>query len=321
MLPSPIAARFCIASLMIFGAGAAGAQNYPVRPIRIVTPGAGGSADFVARLLAHGLAANLGQQVVVDNRPNGVIPGEIVARAMPDGYTLVVSGNSLWIGPLMQVRSPFDPVKDFAPVTLAATSPTILVMHPSVAAKSVRELMSLARARPGTLNYATGGNGSSSHLAAELFKAMAGVNMMRVPYKTNATQIADLLGGQVHLMFAPAAAVVQHLKSDRLTALAVTSAQPSELLPGLPTVSATGLPGYESVSILGAFAPARTPASIILRLNQEMVRVLNQSEVKQKFFNAGSEVVASSPGHFAATVKSEMERLGKVIKDAGIREE
>jgi tripartite-type tricarboxylate transporter receptor subunit TctC len=308
-------------SLIVSSANGAAAPDFPNKPVRIVAPGAGGSADFVARMLASGMFAGSGYQVVVDNRGNGVVFVEVASRATPDGYTVVVAGNSLWIGPLMRAQSPYDPIRDFVPVTLASTSPTVLVINAGVPAKSAKELIALARARPGTLNYVTGGTGSAAHLAAELFKAMAKIDMVRVAYKTNATQITDLLSGQVQLMFAPSVSVAQHIKADKLIALAITSAQPSALLPGLPTVAATGLPGYEFASMIGAFAPAKTPPAIVQRLNQEMVRVLNQPEVKQRFFNIGSEVAASSSEFLASTVKADMVRMGKVIREAGIREE
>ena len=215
----------------------------------------------------------------------------------------------------------YEPLRDFAPVTLALATPNILVVHPSLPVKSVRELVALAKAKPGDLNYASGNAGTSNHLAAELFKSMAGVNLTRIPYKGGAPAISDLVGGQVQLMFGASLAVAQHVQSGRLRALAVTSAKPSALAPGLPTVAEAGVPGYASVAIFGVLAPAKTPPSLIERLNREIVKVLQTTEVKERLFNAGSEVVASSADAFGAAIKSEMTTLGKLIKDSGIRDD
>lgn len=303
--------------LIALGVSPASGQEYPAKPMRIVTPGIGGSSDFSARLIAQGLTVNLGQQVIVDNRPTGVIPGEIVSKAPPDGYTLLLAGGSFFIGPLMQ-KTPYDPVKDFSPISLTTTQPNVLVVHPSLPVKSAKDLIVLARARPGALNYSMAGAGSSGHLAAELFKAMAGIDVVRINYKGAGAALSDLVAGQVHLTFATAGSVAPLIKSARLKALAVTSGQPSVLFPGLPTVAAAGLPGYETVSNLGIFAPAKTPDSIINRLHREIVRVLSRGDIKEKLLNAGTEAVGSSPEQFAATIKSEITRLGKVIRDAGI---
>ncbi len=304
--------------LTVLGAGTVCGQTYPTKPIRIVTSDPGAGNDFTARLIAQGLTVSLGKQVVVENRPAGVIPGEIVSKARPDGYTLLVYGNNLWIGQLLQ-NTPYDPVRDFSPITMISRAPNVLVVHPSVPANSVTELLALARSRPGELNYASGSIGSSSHLAAELFKHMGGVNMTWIPYKGGGPAMTALIGGQVQLSFGTAAAVAPHTKSGRLRALAVTSAQPSALLPGLPTIAASDLPGYESVAIYGIFAPAGTPESLINRLNREIVLVLNGADVKERLFNAGAEIVGGSPQEFAAAIKSDTIRVGKMIKDAGIR--
>lgn len=307
--------------IMTLAADQACGKNYPNKPIRLVVSGVAGSSNFAARLIAQGLSGALGQQVVVDGREGGVIAAEIAARAQPDGYTLHLNGSALWLLPFMRSKVPYDPVRDFAPVTLAVSTPNVLVVHPSVPAKSVTELIALAQARPRELNCATGNSGTSNHLAAELFKAMAGVNIMRIPYKGAAPALNDLISGQVQLMFGAAIAVAQHIQSGRLRALAVTSAQPSALAPGLPTIAASGVPGYASVAIFGVLAPARTPPALIGLLNREIVKVLHQADVKERFFNAGSEVVASMPEAFAAAIKSEMASLGKLITDTGIRDE
>jgi tripartite-type tricarboxylate transporter receptor subunit TctC len=310
---------------MLFGlvacaAGLVFGQDYPVKPVRLVTSAVGGTTELIARLIAQGLSANLGQQVIVDNRPTGIIPGDLVAKSPADGYTLLFHGSSLWIAPLMQ-EVPYDPVRDFAPITLASSTPNVIVVHPSLPARSVKDLIALAKSRPAALDYASGATGSSSHLAAELFKAMAGVNIVRIPYKGQGPAILALLGGQVHMSFATTGSVTSHIKSGKLRALAITTARPSTLAPDLPTVAASGLPGYQSASNAGAFAPAGTSASIINRLNQEILRVLNTSNMKERLFNEGSEIIGSTPQEFAADLKGEMTRLGKVIKEAGIRGE
>ena len=302
-------------------AGVASGQDYPNKPLRMVSPGPGGGGDFVARFIAQGISGPLGQQVVVDNRPAGVIPGQIVSKAPPDGYTLMVIGNSFWITPFMQDSLPYDPVKDFAPITSAVGSPNVLVVHASVAANSVRELIALAKAKPGVLNYASAAAGGSVHIAAELFRHMAGVNIVRINYKSSGAAVTALVGGEVQMMFANAPPVMPHVKSGRLKALAVTTLQPSALLPELPTVAGSGLPGFEVASVYGVFAPANTPAAIVKRLNQEIVRFLARTDMKDKFFAAGMEPIGSTPEELAAAMKSEMARVGKVIRDAGIRED
>ncbi len=293
-------------------------QDFPTRPIRIVSFLPGGSADFVARLIADGISAPLGQAVVVENRPT-VVSAAIVAQAAPDGHTLYVASGGFWMAPYLYEKLPWDPIKDFAPVTLALSSPNLLVVHPSVPVKSVKELIALGKARPGDLNYASGGIGSSSHLAAELLKYMAGVNIVHIPYKSAGLAVNNMIGGQVQLGFPSSTSATPHVKSGRLRALAVTSAQPSALVPGLPTVAASGVSGYEAVSMTGAFVPAHTPRVIITRLNQEILKVLNRADVKEKFFNTGAEVSTGAPEAFGASVKSEMARMGKVIRSADIK--
>ena len=296
-------------------AGVASAQGYPVKPVRIITAATGGGSDFAARLIATPLTAALGQQVIVDNR--GVVAADIAAKVPPDGYSLLLIGPTLWLLPFMRDNVAFD-VSDFVPITMATQTANILVVHPTLPAKSVKELIALAKARPGALNVATSGTGNSVHIAGELFKSMTGTDIVRVNYKGASQALTDLISGQTQLMFAVPGSAMPHVKAGRLRALAVTSAQPTPLAPGLPTVAAT-LPGYESVSYLAIFAPAGTPAPIITRLNQEIVRVLNRPEVKEKFFAATMEVVGSTPEGLAALVKAEAVRMGKVIKAAGIR--
>jgi len=303
-------------AVSVLGTDASSAQNYPHKPIRFVTGAPGGGGDFVARLMAQGLTGPLGQPVIVDNRGN--IPGEIVAQALPDGYTLLVDSSSFLIGPLLQ-KMPYDAVKDFSPISWVVMSLNILAVHPSVPANSVKELIALAKAKPGQLNYGSGGAGSSTHLAAELFKSMAGIDIVRIPYKGAGPAMAALIAGEVQMVLGSAGSVTPLMKSGKLKALAVTSAQPSALFPGLPTMAATGVPGYESVAIHGIFAPVKTPAATVRILNEEVVRVVNTADVKEKFLKAGLETVGSSPEQFAAAIKSDLARMSKVIKEAGIK--
>jgi tripartite-type tricarboxylate transporter receptor subunit TctC len=296
-----------------------GAQTFPGKLIRIVTGGSGSNGDFASRLLAQGLTQSLGQQVIVENRPSGIILGEVVAKAPPDGHTLLVTGSSFWLAPFLQDNVPWDPVRDFAPITLAASSPNLVVVHPSLPVKSMRELIVLAKARPGELNYASGTTGSMPHLAAELFKQMAKVNIVRINYKGIGLALTDTIGGQMQLMFPNAGGAAPHVKSGRLRALAVTTAQPTPLFPGIPTVAGAGLAGYEVATINGIFAPARTPPAIIERLQTEFAKQLSLPDIREKFLATGVETIGSRPEGLAAAVKGEMTLFGKLIRDAGVR--
>jgi tripartite-type tricarboxylate transporter receptor subunit TctC len=302
------------------GMSTASAQNYPGKPIRIVVPGAGSSQDITARLFAQAIAGPLGQPVIVESRPAGVMAGQLVSQSAPDGYNLVHSSSALWLVQFLQDTTPFDVIRDFLPITQTTRSPTLLVVHPNLPVKSAKELIALAKARPGALNYASGSTGSIGHLAAELFQSMAGVRIVRVAYKSGAAAMTDVMSGEVQVMFPPTVSVVPHVKSGRLKALGVTSAQPTNLVPGIPTVAATGLPGFEAVTIAGIFAPAKTPRAIIDRLNQEIARALSSPEVRDKFLALGVEPVGGSPEQLEAAVKAEMATMGKLIKDLGIRE-
>ena len=296
---------------------AANGQDYPNKVIRIVAGSVGGGNDFVARVVAQGITSPMGQPVIVDNRGPGVIPIEYAAKMPPDGHTLLVNGSTLWTIFLLQKTS-YDPLRDFAPITLATIVPNLLVVHPSLPVKSVKDLIALAKARPGELNYASTTTGGSGHLAGELLKSMAGVNIVRIPYKGNAPQISAVISGEVEIAIADIGLLEAHAKSGRVRAIAITSAQPSALYPGMPTVAAT-VPGYELIGTTGIYAPAKTPQPIINRLNQEMVRVLRTPDIKEKFLSTGTEVIASSPEDLAALIKSDMARMAKVIKDAGIK--
>ena len=322
MNSDPARRRALVGALMFCAGFAVCAQEFPAKPIHIITEEPGGGTDFAARLIAQGLAASAGLQVIVDNRggASGIIATQAVTKAAPDGYTLLLNGSPVWLLPLLQERVPYDPLRDLSPVILITRSPNLLAVHPSMPAKSVSELIALAKAKPGALNYGSAATGGSPHLAAELFKALAGVDIVRVPYKGSAAALNDVIGGRVQLMFPTAATVMPHLKSDRLRILAVTTAQPSLLVPGLPTIAET-LPGYESAAVNGVFAPAGTPPALVNRLYQEIARAVNRADVKEKFFNSGVEAVDVAPERFAALIRAEMVRMGKVIRDAGIRGE
>ena len=306
-----------VAGIML-GASVVSGQDYPNKTIRIVTAQVGGSQDLSARMIAAGLTASMGQQVIVENRSGGTIGGEIVAKAPADGYTLIYTGSIFWTLPLMRKTPTYDVLKEFAPIALATREPLMLVAHPSLPVKTVKELIALAKARPGALNYGTGGVGSSNHLAAELFKAMAGVNIVGVQYRGVGGAIIGLVSGEVQIMIATT--VGPHLQSGKLRAIAVTSAQPTKLYPGVPTIAAT-VPGYEATQKASMFAPAKTPVAIINRLNREIVDFLNKPEVKTKYLSDGVETVGSTPDELSAIIKSEIARMGKVVRDAGISAE
>ena len=307
--------------MLALSGGAALGQNFPNRPLRIVTSEIGGSSDLVARLVAQGIAGPLGQQVVVDNRPGGSIAGEAVLKSAADGHTLIYYGNALWILPLLRKSVPYDTVRDFAPISLTVIAPTILVVPPALPVKSVRELVALAKSKPGALNYGAAASGTTTHLAAELFKSLAGVDIVRVTYKGNTSAINDVLAGNVQMTFAPAGAVAQHVKSGRVRALAVTNASPSPVYPDLPTVAAAGVPGFEAESIYGMWAPGKTPQPIISRLNQEIAKVLHQPEIRSKLFGLSMEAVGSTPEIFADKIRGEVVRMEKLLREAGIRDE
>lgn len=303
------------------GVHAACAQGYPNKPIRIITTEAGGGSDFAARVLAKALTGPLGQPVIVENRGGGAtISADIVAKASPDGYTLLAASGTLWVATLIR-RTNYDTLRDFMPITLAINTPNILVVHPSVAS-SAKELIAVAKAKPGQLNYGSGATGAASHLAGEMFKSMAGVNIVRIPYKGSGVAVNALLGNEVQLMFPSASIAVPHVKSARLKALAVTSHKPFSMMPEVPTLSDAALPGYESTVYAGLFAPIRTPAPIVRRLLEESIKYLHTPEAKELFLRSGgADVVAATPEESRTIIRSELKRLGRVIKEANIREE
>lgn len=308
----------CVAAigLAALGAGTASSQDYPNKTIRIITSPAGGGNDFPARLIARAISVPLGQQVVVDNRPT-ILIADIVAKAAPDGYTLLVTGSAHWIGPLLD-KTTYDPIKDFATITLVDRAPSILVVHPSMPVKSVKQFIALAKSRPGELNFSVGGPGSSNFTGAILFNHMAGVNIVRIPYKGTGPALAAVIGGEVHAMLASAGGAAPHMKSGRLRALAVGSLNPSALAPGVPTIAASGLPGFVSEALHALYAPAKTPPAIVSRLNQEVTRYLQSAEAKDIFLKAGIEPSPTSPDELTAIMKSEIATIGKGLRAAGI---
>ena len=312
--------NFVAAAALLVAAVSVSAQEYPSKPVRIVASEAGGSGDFIARLVAQGLTSAFGQQVIVENRGGGVIAGDLVARSAPDGYTLLLYGNTLWLLPLMRKQVPYDPYRDFAPVTLAARSVNVLVVHPSLPVKSVKDLIALARARPGQLNFSTAAPGTINHLAGELFNSLAKVNIVRVSYRGSASALNAVMSGEVQLMFASAAPVKPHIQGGRVKPLGVTTATRSPTYPDLPTIAESGLPGFEAVSTHGIFAPAKTPDAIVARLHQEIVRILQRPETRERFASIGTDAVGSKPEQLAAEIKAEVARMGKVIREAGIQE-
>ncbi|MBI2291796.1 MAG: tripartite tricarboxylate transporter substrate binding protein [Betaproteobacteria bacterium] len=325
-----IIAMLCGACLlgMNYGAsaqtGSAGsAQDYPNRPARWIMPfAAGGPSDFVARLVGGRLSEVFGQPIVVDNRAgaSGMIGSQLAARAAPDGYTLLVgSGTSLGSAPALTQKPPYDPMTDFAPITLLVINPQILLVHNSLPVKSVKDLIELAKSRPGQLNYGSGGIGATPHLSAELLKSMAGIDLVHVAYKGSAPALTDLLGGQLHLAFnSMQPSVMTLVKNGRLKGLAVTSARRSPAAPDIPTVGET-LPGYENIAWFGLFAPAKTPHEIVVKLNANVVNILREPETAQRLASQGAQPAPGTPAELAKFMRLETERLKKLIAYAGMK--
>lgn len=309
-----------------FDKGSGGtAQGYPNRPVRLIAPFVpGGPTDIVARLVAQKMGENLKQTFVVDNRggAGGSVGMEIAARSAPDGYTLVLgSSGNLAVNPALNAKLPYQPLKDFQPLTQTTSGPQILVIHPGVQAKSVQEFIALAKAKTGQLNYASGGTGTTTHLAAELFKLSTGANIVHVPYKGTGQALSDLIGGQVQMMMSSMLPAIPHVRAGRLRGLAVTSARRAAVYPELPTLAESGLPGFETTSWHGMLAPAGTPKAISNRIHAELVKTLNQPDVKAIFANQGMDVVANTQEEFAAYIRSETAKWTKVIKAIGIKPE
>jgi tripartite-type tricarboxylate transporter receptor subunit TctC len=312
------AATSALAQITSAGSGAA----YPAKPIRVIVgfpPGSG--ADITARVIGAKSGEALGQQVIVDNRPGAAsnIAAELSAKAPPDGYTLFIGTVANTINATLYSRLPFDFARDFAPVALTTAAPNVLVVHPSVPAKSVKELVALAKSRPGQLNFASSGTGTAPHLSGELFKAMAGVNLVHIPYKGSPPAVTDLMAGEVALMFSPSSTVLPHVKSGRLRALAVTTASRLPSLPDLPTVAESGLKGYETITWFGFVTPAKTPPAIITRLNAEIVKVLALPDVRNQFEIQGIATIGGTPERFGDYIREEIAKWATVIKLSGAK--
>ena len=306
------------------GAYAAATQQYPTRPVRVLVASSPGSAaDIVARIVTERLPELLGQQVVIDNRAGagGNIGAEIAARAAPDGYTVFIASPAHVINACMQKDLTYDLMRDFRPVVLLTTGAYVVVVNPRVPVKSVKELIAYAKAQPGKLNYASAGTGNATHLAGELFRFMTGVNIVHVPYKGAGPAITDLLGGQVDLMFSNITAVLPHVQSGKLRALAVTGPKRSAAVSQLPTVAEAGVPGYEVTSWFALLVPVRTAPDIVTKLNRDVVRVLQSAEVKERLAAQGAEPVGGTPEELMAFIRAEVARWCKVIKAAGIKPE
>ena len=303
---------------------AAAAQQYPSKPVRLLVGyPAGGAVDVTSRVIAERLGAILGQQVVVDNRPGatGNIAADLLAKSPPDGYTIYMGTSINAVSVSLFKNLPYDPVRDFAPVSLAVTTPSILVVNPSVPARSVKELVALAKKSPGTLTYATTGAGSSPHLCAEMLSTLAGIKMLHIPYKGGAPAVTDLLGGHVDLSFSNTASVIPHMKTGRLRALAVTSPKRFFQAPEVPTMIEAGYPGFVQVAWYGVMAPAGTPAAIVSRLNAEIGKILQMPDAREILANQGLEAQASTPTELARRLKDDIGIYAKVLKDAGVKPE
>lgn len=325
-------ARIACAALAAAAAGAAFAQTpstgsgqaYPSKPVRLVVPSsAGGGTDIVARIIAPELSKRLGQQVVIDNRPGaGTMIGiEVASRSPADGYTLLMGLSTLAINSALYKKVPYDPQRDFAPITQAVSSASIIVVHPSVPVKSLKELIAFARARPGQLNYASAGNGTYPHMTMELLLSMAKLKMVHIPYKGTAPAMIDMLAGQVSTMAATVLTGMPHIRSGRLRPIGITSLARAGAAPEIPTIAEAGLPGYESVQWYGMLAPARTPRDIVNRLHAEVTGVLKQPDIKSRLAADGADTVGSSPDEFARYIQSELVKWAKVARDAGIQPE
>ena len=312
----------CLAALAAFVSGASSAQSFPTKPLRIITPSApGATTDIVARFIAQKLGESFGQQAIVDNRPGagGNVSAELVSKAPPDGHTLLLGIPGLATNPSLYRSLSYDPQKDFAPITLVSSGPLAVVVHPALPVQSVTQLIGLAKARPGDLNFPSVGSGTTSHLAVELFKAMAKVDMVHVPYKNFGQAVLDLTSGRMSLMINAIPGLLSHIEAKRLRGLAVTSARRTQVLPQLPTVQEAGLPGYEVVTWNGILAPAGTPKSVVTRLNTEIGNALRTRDATERFLSMGFDTIPGDPEQFAALIRSETQKWGKVIKAVGAR--
>lgn len=300
----------------------ASAQNFPVKPIRVIVPlAAGGPGDVLARVIGQKLSEHVGQPVIIDNRPgaNTNIGTEFVAKAPPDGYTLLATASTLTINPSMYATLSYDPLRDFAPLTLIASTPLVLVVHPSLPVKSVKELIALARSKPGQLNYGSAGNGSALHLAGEMFNSLARVKLVHVPYKGVTNAFSDLLGGQISIMFPGAPIALPQVKAGKLRALGTTGAGRTAAAPELPPIGESGLPGYEVSVWYGILAPAGTPTAVINRLHSEISKIVQLPEIKERWAVLGAEALHNTPEQFAAFLKADLGKWAKVVRDSGAK--
>ena len=314
--------RLLIGFLAAVSVATAFAQSYPSKPIRVVVPATpGGAIDLAARTIGAKLTEAWGQPVVVENKGGaaGIVGSDSVAKAAPDGHTLALVASSHAINPSLYAKLPFDTVKDFAPVILTHVVPLVLVVNQALPAKSVNEFISYAKANPGKLSFASSGNGGAPHLSAELFKAMAGIDMLHVPYKGSTAAHPDLLSGQVPVMFDTVVAIAPHVKSGRVRALGVTTTRRSAVLPDVPPISQAGLPGYDTSTWGGVLAPGGTPMEIVAKLNAEIARILKMPDVRERMMNAGSEPGGGTPEQFKAFIDAEMIKWAKVVKDSGAK--
>ena len=326
--PSVQRLRACRAVLLLgllpaaLSVAAETAATYPIKPVRLIIPyPAGGGNDIMGRAVAERLGERLGQQVVIDNRGGAstIIGAELAAKAPKDGYTLMLAPNTtLAIIPNMKASLPYHPVKDYEPISLVSASPYLLVVNPNFPATTVKELVALAKSKPGQINYATPGHGTSNHLAAELFKSMVGIELVHVPYKGTAQAVTDLLGGHVQVMFASTASVRQHVGAGRLRALGISTAKRNPAVPDIPTLAEGGVTGYHAASWVGMVAPRGTPQPIIQKLNAALVTVIREGDLRQRLTSQGFDPEVSTPEQFAAHIRSELDRYGKVIKAARI---
>ena len=322
----PLLALLCaLAATPVYAASKDAGQTYPNRPVRMVVPFAAGagSNDIMARLVAQKLSERFGEQVVVDNRPgaSGIIGTDIVAKAQPDGYTVLMMSLTFTVNPSLFSKLPYHTEKDLLPVTMVASAPLMLVVHPSLPVKSVHEFIAHAKANPGKLNFGSGGPGTTPHLAGEMLKTMAGIQVTHVPYKGGAPALADLIGGQIQFMLENIPGTLPFAKSGKLRALAVTDLKRSPSLPELPTLDESGIKGYQIVGWNGLFVPAGTAQAIVNKLHTEVVNALALPEVRQRFATMGADGVGDTPQHFAAFIKSEIPKWAKVVKDASLKVE
>ncbi len=307
-------------SMLLCWVAPVSAQTYPSRPVRIIIPlSSGGTTDVPGRIVAQRLSESLGQQFFVENRPGagGIIGADAVAKAKPDGYTLLLTATPHVITPGLYKSIPYNAVTDFAPVTRIASGPYVLVVHPSLGVNSIRELVALAKAQPGKIDFASSGNGSAQHLVGALFASMAGVNINHVPYKGSGPATADMISGIVKLGFPGTPIAIPHIKAGRLKALGVTTSRRSAQLPDVPTIAEAGVPGYEAIVWVGLLAPLATPREIINRLNSEIVKMLRLPEIEQLLQSSGVDPTPTTPEEFGAYVKSEFDKWQKVVKESG----